>query len=628
MPDFYDFYCWGRANEDLPKAARYEIEKLPDRLRLEEDEDLVEYDADLLVFEDEIALKGDHKFVRARDPAKAKAEANSRIRTALRQFLAAHGVSGATAPVRAKEWTILQDWVADNEGWTDKGDCFPQGRSAAVASLARQFGSAPPSGVTSAGVIAALQRIPSRKRRSFRSAARFLERLRAERETLPAAIAALMPRAPIVVSDPDKRVDWRDLPAELRRSAETVFAELLVKPETAATEALARIEAGEDPEALIDEVNRSASAGEVNEGHWRSAHQGHVSWLYRGALRRGQAPASLGELLTLANFQAAIDAHLDEARTGRVQAAVETQTFRSRFSGIIGLAAKGLKDRKLAASFAILREKYTREVRNPRVKGFSARAEAVIDTFIDAEDALYRRFVRAPELILAAVRERLEDWDQMPRNKRLEALKLAASAAAWALQLCRARRRKNLILERIKAPRDPVTRVRLHARTLTSEDGEYLSLTPKGETKTGRKLEFVVRARDAEALRAWIEEFRPLYVKERGLSDSCYLFPGAAAPRGLRPELDLPAGCASGAWFAEMWSAGAEVVGLGLTPHEMRHATATLWLRTHPGDYAGAAAILGIAESTVRKKYGADDAAPIADQARQEAYRRYAGECI
>ncbi|MCB1314260.1 MAG: hypothetical protein KDK29_21215, partial [Sedimentitalea sp.] len=211
---------------------------------------------------------------------------------------------------------------------------------------------------------------------------------------------------------------------------------------------------------------------------------------------------------------------------------------------------------------------------------------------------------------------RLEAWEDMPRDTRLETLKLGASAAIWALQLCRPRRRANVMFERLRAARDPVTRIALHARTLREDGRDYVSLTPKGEVKNLRKLEFVIRAQDAEILRWWIEELRPLYIETRQIADSCYLFPGTAQPRNLRAGLDLPPGCVSGAWFAEAWTAGAAIVGLRLTTHQARHTAAVIWLARHPGDFAGAAALIGSSERIVREKYGADDSAGIAAEAR------------
>jgi len=620
MLTMLDFFESPEAQEAAYKT-RLEIDKLPKRLRLDEFEDLVDYAADLKTFEDRIAPAGEAVFAKAKNPGKAQGEANSRIRTALTAFLAAQDM--APAPVTHPDFALVEDWVRANEGFTAQGDLFPQGRSAAIASLAKRFRGMAFRDLAPADASAVLSRMPSGKRKSFKSALAFADKLREMAPDLPPEIAACLPRQALRGPDPHKPVFWPDLPPALRASAGTVFEALLKQTSSQADAALARIKAGEDPEAVAREVNADRSKDVTNPAKWVEAQQGHLSWLYRGALRRGCRPESLAELLTLDHFEAAIEAHAAAAKAGRVRSLDETSTLKSRFTGLIQIAGQGLKDPRLAASLQVLRATRKAEVNNVFVKGLSKSADALVDTLHDGGEALYRRIVTAPELIEAEVRARLETWDGMPHNRRLETLKLGASAAIWALQLCRPRRRANVMFERLRAVRDPATRVRLQARTLREEGKDYVSLTPKGEVKNLRRIEFVIRAQDAAILRWWIEELRPRYIETRGISDSCYLFPGMATPRKLRTGLDLPAGCVSGAWFAEAWNAGAEIVGLRLTTHQARHTAAVIWLDRHPGDFAGAAALLGSSEGIVREKYGADDSAGVADAARADAYQTY-----
>jgi hypothetical protein len=620
MLTMLDFYESPEAQE-APYKTRLEIEKLPKRLRLDEIEDLVEFDADLKTFEDRIAPAGEALFAKAKEPAKARAEANSRIRTAFKAFLAAQQM--APAPAAHPDFAIVGDWVRDNEGFTAKGDLFAQGRSAAIASLAKWFRGMAFRDLTAADATTVLAQMPSAKRKSFRSALAFIDTLREMAPLMPQEVAACLPREPMRGSSPDRPVYWPDLPPALRASATTVFETVLKQTSAQADAALARIKAGEDPEAVARDVNAGRSKDVTNPANWVEGQQGHISWLYRGAVRCGCRPDTLAELLTLDHFEAAIEVHAAAAKAGRVRALDETSTLKGRFTGLIHLAGKGLKDPGLAASLQVLKATRKAEVNNPYVKGLSKSADALVDTLHDGGEALYRRIVTAPELIEAEVRARMEAWSTMTRARRLETLKLGASAAIWALQLCRPRRRANVMFERLRAARDPETRVRLHARTLREEGQEYVSLSPKGEVKNLRKIEFVIRAQDATILRWWIEDLRPLAIETRGIADSCYLFPGEATPRKLRADLKLPTGCVSGAWFAEAWNAGAEIVGLRLTTHQARHTAAVIWLDRHPGDFAGAAALLGSSESIVREKYGADDSAGVAAEARADTYQTY-----
>ncbi|WP_281969209.1 hypothetical protein [Roseovarius nanhaiticus] len=620
MLTMLDFYESPEAR-DAPYKTGLEIRKLPKRLRLDEIEDLVEFSADLKTFEDEIAISGDAVFARANDPQTAREQANSRIRTVLKTFILARS---ETPIVKAHpDYETVEAWVRENEGFVAKGDLFPQGRSAAIVMLRKWFVDTALRDINASDAHAVMARMPSGKRRSFGSALTFVDCLKADASGLPAEVAACLPRMTLRVASPDKPVRWPDLPPSLRSSASAIFDALLMQTTAQADAALARVKAGEDPEIVAAEVNAARSKDVSNPAKWREGQQGHVSWLYRGALRRGRQPQCLKDLLTLDTFEAALDAHAEAARAGRVGAARETSTLKSRFTGLIQLAAKGLQDPKLATSLQILRNTRDAEVNNPYVKGLSKGADALIDTLHDGGEALYRRIVTAPEIIAEEVRVRLESWGGMPLNKRLETLKLGASAAIWALQLCRPRRRANVMFERLHAARDPSTRIALHAKTLREDGQDYVSLTPKGEVKNLRKLEFVIRAQDAKILRWWIEELRPLYIETRKIADSCYLFPGAASPRNLRTGLNLPPGCVSGAWFAEAWNAGAEIVGLRLTTHQARHTTAVIWLARHPGDFAGAAALIGSSERIVREKYGADDSAGVAAEARADAYNTY-----
>ncbi|MEX1236524.1 MAG: hypothetical protein WEB56_16195 [Roseovarius sp.] len=620
MLTMLDFYESPEA-QATPYKTRLEIEKLPKRLRLDEVEDLVEYDADLKTFEDRIAPAGEAFFAKAKVPAKAQAEANSRIRTAFKAFLAAQKMG--PAPVTHPDFICVEKWVCDNEGFTARGDLFPHGRSAAIASMAKQFCGIAFRDLVPADAITVLAQMPSGKRKSFRSALAFADELRDMAPELPPEVAACLPREPLCVPDPNKPVFWPDLPPALRASASAVLKTLLQQTSAQADAALARIKAGENPEEVAREVNAERAKDVSNPDNWLEGQQGHLSWLYRGAMRRGCWPESLAELLTLDHFEAAIEVHAAAAKAGHVRDLNETSTLKSRFTGLIQLAGKGLRDPGLAASLQVLRATRKAEVNNPYVKGLSKGADALVDTLHDGGEALYRRIVTAPELIEVEVRGRLEAWDTMPQAKRLETLKLGASAAIWALQLCRPRRRANVLFERLRAVRDPDTRVRLQARTLREEGRDYVSLTPKGEVKNLRKIEFVIRAQDAAILRWWIEELRPRYIETRQINDSCYLFPGTATPRNLRAGLDLPTGCVSGAWFAEAWNAGARLVGLRLTTHQARHTAAVIWLARHPGDFAGAAALLGSSEGIVREKYGADDSAGVAAEARADAYNTY-----
>jgi integrase len=56
----------------------------------------------------------------------------------------------------------------------------------------------------------------------------------------------------------------------------------------------------------------------------------------------------------------------------------------------------------------------------------------------------------------------------------------------------------------------------------------------------------------------------------------------------------------------ELWDLGDRQLGLGLTPHQCRHALATLMLAVRPGDFANVASVLANTEQVARRHYGKD----------------------
>ena len=115
----------------------------------------------------------------------------------------------------------------------------------------------------------------------------------------------------------------------------------------------------------------------------------------------------------------------------------------------------------------------------------------------------------------------------------------------------------------------------------------------------------------------WDKVDRPKLMKLRGLDDSPYLFPGAAAPRLRKSALNLPSGCMSVASILELWDLGDRQLGLGLTPHQCRHALATLLLAVNPGAFATVASVLANTEQVAKRHYGKDsgEAAAVAVRA-------------
>lgn len=138
-----------------------------------------------------------------------------------------------------------------------------------------------------------------------------------------------------------------------------------------------------------------------------------------------------------------------------------------------------------------------------------------------------------------------------------------------------------------------------------------------GEVKNGQTVIVHVRGEDARVLWQWDRIDRPALMKLRGIDASPYLFPETAAPWLRKSALNLPDGCMSVAAIMELWDLGDRQLGLGLTPHQCRHALATLVLAVRPGDSANVASVLENTEQVARRHYGKDSGAAAAMAARE-----------
>ena len=198
------------------------------------------------------------------------------------------------------------------------------------------------------------------------------------------------------------------------------------------------------------------------------------------------------------------------------------------------------------------------------------------------------------------------------------ALRISACAAAYAVQVSRALRPANLFMIRRKATEGC-------PRNLTwIVDGQHAEIKfTGGEVKNGQTVIVNVHGEDARILWDWDRVHRPELMKIRGIESSPYLFPGTAAPRLRKSALNLPAGCMSVASIMELWDLGDRQLGLGLTPHQCRHALATLMLAVRPGDYANVASVLANTEQVAKRHYGKDSGEAAAVAVRESLLARH-----
>lgn len=632
MDTWQDVLDWSGNAEAVTYKERLEAQKLPKRLD-PGNNDPADHPIDEGHFEAIIAPACNGAFIGAKNPTQARKEANSRLRSVLRKYRAARP-AGAAAPATdaLPDWERLEAFVEANEGFVATGALFPQGRSKSFRGLRARFGTVPPAQLRGPAALAVLAAMPAEKRRSLGKGLRLLNRMRAM-PALPAPVAALLPPEDLPTAlgtGTSPRLDRDTVPASFWLSLETAIAAALAPPEIAVDAALARIEAGADPVAVRDEVNAARSRDLTNTTIAGDGYRQAVRWIVRG-WRDGGGDLSLltdvGQIMARPFVEAAIEAHDARARQGGGCRPVrETQTAANHLANLKTLARYGLRDEGRFAVLQLVGKKHRKVIFNGSVKGMSEDAERLVGLLHRDDGGLIRRIVDAPQLIWAEVERRGAGWKGLNRDQRLARCKLAASAAMWVLQLCRPRRRGNVMFDRLRPVLDPGARRPRHTKTVFEEGTLVRIRTPAAEVKNrpDTSIEFEVRGSDAEILRAWRDVWRPRLTALRKIGEeNVYLFPGTAAPKRLPDGITLPHGCVSDAWFDECWDAGAEIIGVEMTPQQARHAIGVIWLIAHPGNYGPVAELLEDSEEIVRKKYARSKGAEVAADIRAHALKRY-----
>ena len=611
-PTFPEFLEWAKETGEC-RDTIYEIGKVATRLELT-DEELDLIPTDLGYFEKVIALSPYGAVSRSKDLDKARNRGNSRVRNALKRFLSARGHAIPDAAVRAS-YDCAIEFIVDNEGFVDRGALFTtsthkpfllvRSRARVVmpdldqTEFARLWHDATPDG-----------------RKSLRKFARRIAELRRGHCSWP-ELAKLLPREDFVVpvtSDRARRIAWESLPANFREDAEAVFRQTLRQPADMKVWAKEEMRLGRSAVEIDAEIAARFGKKKKLPRNTESALAGYrqaTTWL----LRESHAPETgfdglqtLHDLFTTEALEAACDAQIARsAASVTLKDADESSTLWSRFTNLATIARHGLRDPEIVARLGLVRIFYADYVLSPLE--MTADAEAVCDR-LRRSPHLAAAFVNAPTRLAAISTREMKAASTAIAQER--ALRLSACAAAYAIQVSRALRPANLFMTRRKAtPGCP--------RNLTwLVDREHAELRfSGGEVKNGETVIVNVLGEDARVLWQWDRFDRSKLMEFRGIESSPYLFPGTAAPRLRKSALNLPDGCMSVAAIMELWNLGDRHLGLGLTPHQCRHALATLMLAVRPGDFANVASVLANTEVVARRHYGKDsgEAAAVAVRA-------------
>ena len=598
-----DLLSWAEeAGED--RYAVLELKKVPARMS-HADEELHLISADPVYFETNVAPAPYGMVSRAADLDAARRRGNARLRALIERFWAARGCAQPAQEDR-ETYTKVIDLVRAHEGFADRGDPLPTSFHKPLLTLRarclvpfdeldqpefdRVWGEA------TTGVRKSLRKIPN-----------LIERLRNGHNLWP-EITELLPSCNLVTPPSPglhraRRILWKDLPEVFRADAERVFERAMVLPSSLKSWAKEQIAAGRpavDIDKEVAERKRQRGRSPKNAKTATAGYRQAITWLLREQVLQSMdfdELSTLDALFTAEALEAACKSQITRcAASDTLKDADESSTLWSRFTNLMTLARHGLQDPEKVALLNVIKLVYEDYILPP--DEMTAEATAVCDR-LRKNPHLAATYVHAPSRLHAVATQALAEATTTDGEER--ALRLFAVAAAYAIQVSRPLRPGNLFTSRIsgadKCPRN------VH----WIEDRAFAEIRfVAGEVKNRNALTVEVVGRDAEILWDWQMVHRPRLAKLRGLERSPYLFPGKAMPRLRKAGLRLPTGAMSAAAIGELWDLGDRHLGLGLTPHQCRHATGTLMLAVDPGNFASVASVLANTEAVARAHYAKD----------------------
>lgn len=605
--------AWSETNDESYDAIQ-ELKKIPARMGMI-DEDIGLIPADLVHF-DKVIVQPPYGVVsKSKDIEKARRRGNSRVRALLVRFYEANAM---VAPQIGREkWDRVIALVEENEGFTARGAIFPSGKHRSLFPLRARCRTSP-LGLTQEELDRVAGEATTEARKSVNRGIKLINQFITLQNVLPEVRELLPPVGFKLPGSPDRarRILWSWFPEALRAKIEAVFQQTLAKPEDRAAKVKERLEAGETPEAVLAEVNAYAKVRRRKINNPTAALSGYrnaVTWLWRAADDRSRSGAAttLDDLMTRENLEAACEDQIQRSKTSlTLKDPKLSQTLNGRLTNLRTVAGHGLCRPDMVALIDLMKISYWEYIVTP--KKMTDDAEHTCKVLRD-NPQIAAKFVRGPYILadqaMADIKRAKAISDEDAEDR---ALRLYQSAVMNAIQLSRPVRTSNLIRVRDRGSPGSAGNI----VWIRDEKKAEITFLP-GEIKNEIKVVITVLDNDAEILWKWQNELRARFVELREIPDSPYLFPGKASPRLVKDKVSLPAGCVSPSTMAEMWALGDAQLGLGLTPHQCRHAVATLVLALEPGNYAKAASILGDTEETVRKHDGCDSGQAAAAEVRR-----------
>ena len=429
-PNFHEFLEWARdAGES--RDTVYEIEKVSTRLDLTGEElDLIP--ADLSFFEKVVAVSPYGAVSRSNDLETARKRGNSRVRNALKRFLATQGVGTRNASVRDSYDSAIE-FIKANEGFVDRGALFTTQthkpfllvRARAQVGLKefdqtefdRLWLDATPDG-----------------RKSLRKFGQRISELRRGHNQWP-ELADLLPRQDLVIpvsSDRARRIEWKWLPEHFISDAEDVFRQTLRQPEGMKIWAKEQMRLGRPATEINAEIAARRGGKKKLPKNFETAMAGYrqaTTWLLRESFSPETGFAGLTNLRDLFStdvLEAACEAQIARSEASDTLKNPDTSsTLWSRFTNLTTIARHGLRDQEILARIDLVKMFHSDYVLSPIE--MTADAEAFCDR-LRTSPHLAAAFVNAPARLGAIAGRELEQASTDDTHER--ALRLSACAAA------------------------------------------------------------------------------------------------------------------------------------------------------------------------------------------------------
>lgn len=598
--NWQDVITWAEENGEK-RDTIYELKKVPARLGLLDDEASL-IPADLAHFEKVIAVSPYGAVSNASDLDKARKRGNSRLRNALRRFHAGHDGGLQRDDIR-ESYSAAIDMIRALEGFADDGAPFSTSTHKPLVML-RARANCRLADLDQSEFDRLWSDATADERKSLRKAQDRIADIKRKHNQLP-ELAAMMPKTELhIPASPDRarRIVWTTLPEGFRCDAEAVFQKSLRKASDLkawAKEQLQLDRSAVEIDAEVAAARAKKNRRPKNDASAIAGYKQAITWLCREHPDGTDVLRDVRSLYTTDLIEAACVAQIERSKkSATLKDADESSTLWTRMTNLTTVARHGLKNDEAVAAVNVVRLIYDDYILSP--KQMTADVKVVMDR-LRKSPGLAARHVNSPSTLAKMAKERLGAPDENGDWTEDQALRLFAAAVARAIQVSRPLRPRNLFLTRVMATNDCPRNINW------IRDKKHAEIRFAGaEVKNGQAITVPIVGSDVEILWAWQHVYRARFMELRKLPDSPYLFPGLATPRLQKGYLPLPHGCMSVAAQAGLWDLGERQVGLGLTPHQCRHATATLYLAVRPGDFATVASVLGNTEKVARDHYGLD----------------------